>query len=468
MSHSQEAVTYGGLLLLLGDIAAQVIDLEIHEGPNRHGQLLVTVLAEEPVKEYLLYEGEGTASLFCQKDDGLKVLFQGTVQHMKVSAVSETYYIRMEVHTNSCRMDVDRYLFSFQDTTMTYQQLFTVIMGLYPGSRMSFSAGDQPLGGLVLQYQETSWEFLKRMSSAYGTQLFVNSAGHDIQIRMGLSEAEDPVELEGMSYTVNRNIAPKRNDEKLKSQVVYQVECFALLALGDRVLFHGQELFIGQADRYLRDGLLVNRYRLYFKEGLGIEKYNNPLISGISIGGTVSGISRNRVQVKMETDALENWNSPCYFPFSTIAASPDGSGWYCMPKAGDRVRIFFPVSDEREGYAIANIQGQPAPSGEDPMGNPDLKDITTPDNKTVKFIENGILLSVGEGKGSITLTNDGKAEINSEEDIEIGAAQMVKITTDKELKLTAEVEIQFTSDAGSSITVTEEGIQAKASKIINN
>ena len=139
-----------------------------------------------------------------------------------------------------------------------------------------------------------------------------------------------------------------------------------------------------------------------------------------------------------------------------------------MPKSGDPVRIFFPVSDESKGYAISNIQGQASPAPDSPIGNPDLKDITTPDGKTVKFIANGILLSVSEGKGAVTLTNDGKAEFSTKESITIGAGEEIKITTDGELTLSAGTQVTFTSDAGSSINLTDETIEANASIIWNN
>jgi len=467
-SNESGAITHGNLLMLIGDVAVQVVDLEIHEEPGRHGRLLVTVMAEEAVKEYILHEGEGAVSLLYLKEESLNCLFRGTVRHMKVAAAAETYYIHLEAETGSFRMDIDKDTLSFQDTAMTSHQLFAKLMEFYPGSQILLSVPDQPMGRIALQYQETFWEFLKRMASAYGAQLFADSTSQTIRIRMGLWEEEEPTELEDSSYTIIRNTAPKEVDRQLKEQMIYQTETYEILPLGAGVRFLGQKLYVGHIDRTLKDGLLVNQYRLYFKEGLQIRKYYNPLISGISVDGAVTGIQRNQVQVQMATDALTDCQSQYYFPFSTVAASADGSGWYCMPKAGDPVRIFFPVSDEKEGYAISNIQGQSTPSAGDPMENPDLKDITTPDGKTVKFIENGILLAVGGGKGTITLTNDGKAEIKATEDIEIGAAQMVTITTEGELKLTANVEIQFTSDAGSGVTVTDNEVAAKGSRIINN
>lgn len=465
---SFDAITFGSLKLMIGDVMALVTALEIHEVPNRHGSMAVTVMVQEQEKDYILYEGDGSVSLFYNQDGKLKPLFQGIVIRMEVTAEGETYFISLEVNTDSYMMDIHSYNRSFQDIGMSSHQLVQLILTFYQGSQALIAIPDQPIGQIVVQYQETSWEFLKRFVSAYGACLYVDSASLGIRLRIGPQDLKEQVKWDHLSYTVKRNIAPKDVDKQLKHQVVYLVEAYDVLPLGAQVQFHNQNLYIGNIYRYIKEGLLINQYQLLFKEGLTIKKYHNPLISGISVNGSVTSIQRNKVQVQLETDVLPVWQNQYCFPFSTVAASPDGSGWYCMPKAGDPVRIFFPVSDEKEGYAITNIKGQPSPSQDSPMGNPDTKNIMTPDGKTVTFIANGILMSVGDGKGSVTLTNDGKAEIKSEEDIEICAAEELYITADGSLHISAGVKIEITSDEGSSIRITEEHVEVNATIIGNN
>ncbi len=89
------------------------------------------------------------------------------------------------------------------------------------------------------------------------------------------------------------------------------------------------------------------------RKGAWIKTYYNPNISGISVKGVVTNIMRNQVQVRLQIDALKSYQNQYFYPYSSVAASPDGGGWYCMPKPGDPVRIFFPVSDESKGYAIS-------------------------------------------------------------------------------------------------------------------
>lgn len=462
-----EAVALGEIVLAIAETRALVINLEISENPNQHGIMNVTVLADEMLKDYIMYEGQGIVSIMYVRDGEVKYLFRGIAMHLATEAVSDTYFVHIMIQTSSCMMDQAVYNLSFQDTGMTTHQLIMKILELFPESQALISIPDVPVDGISVIYQESFWTFLKRFVSRYEGVLFVDSTSQMIHIKVGVTDDDATVEWNDIPYQVKRNLSPAEQGCTPKEATYYQVDMYEILSLGSKVLFQNQEMYIGSVLRFFQNGLLVNRYFLYFKDGIRIKQYFNPLITGVSIDGMVTGVERNQVRVKMATDVLKEYKSQYLFPFSTVAASADGSGWYCMPQIGDPVRIFFPVSDEREGYAISNIQGQSSPEADSPMANPDLKHITTPDGKTVQFLENGIIMSVGEN-GSVILTNDGKVEFTTEMDIVIGASEEIEVKTDGELKITADLEIQINNDTGSSILITKEEITASGKKIFNN
>lgn len=463
-----DAITFGSLFLMLGSTQMSVLACNISENPGRHGFLSVDAEAQTELKDYLLYEEDGHISLFTELGGSIQPLFYGTVTRMEAKVKGGRCVLHLEALTESYQMDLVVKNRSFQDIAMTSHQLVKKIMEPYLQSQILFSIEDKELNQIVVQYQETDWEFLNRILSSYGTSAYIAGNKQGIYLRAGLMETEEDANWDLLPYTLQRDTAPRNTKKELKGQICYQVEAYEIFPLGERVLYRGKELYIGKIERFLQQGLLISRYYLYFAEGLEVTKYHNRFLGGVSINGEVTAVSRNQLQAQLETDALVDYKKKYFFPFSTVAASPDGSGWYCMPKKGDRVRIFFPTSDESEGYAIANIQGESAPAPDSPMGNPDQKDITTPDGKAVKFIQGGIQLTVGEEKGTVILTNDGNAEIRTDEDIEIGAVEAVCFTTDGTMSVTAGTQIQFINDAGGNITVTEETVDIDAVKIINN
>lgn len=464
-----DAITYGQLILMLGDTTMPVLNLVIRENPGNHGRLSATLAAEEGAKDYLLYEENASVALYAVQDKNLKPLFFGMVIQMSVKTSGKQCIVCLEAVTGSYRMDLFAQNRSFQDTALTSHQLVEKVMELYGEQRnVLFSIPDEELGQIAVQYQETDWAFLNRILSKYGVSAYIDSARPGICLRAGLMDTEEDADWDQLPYKVLRNTAPTDAEKKLEGQLCYRVEAYDLLPLGEKVRFHGQDLYIGKIMRTISQGLLVSSYSLYFQEGLAVLPYDNPFLSGVSINGAVTSVKRNKLQVKLETDALTECKKQYFFPFSTVAASPDGSGWYCMPKEGDRVRIFFPTDDESEGYAIANILGESAPAPGSSMGNPDTKDITAPDGKSVKFVPGGIQLAVGEDKGTVTLTNDGRAEIRTDEDIAIGAAETLYFTTEGTMEVVAGTQIHIVSDAGCSMCMTNDTIEIQASAIQNN
>lgn len=464
-----DAITYGQLILRLGDTDMPVFQLVMRENPGSHGRLSATLAVEEGAKDYLLYEENPSMVLYTVQNRTPVPLFFGFVTQMSVKTSGKRCVVYLEAVTGSYHMDLFLQNRSFQDTALTFYQLVEKVMDPYKEqSKVFFSIPDEELGQIMVQYQETDWVFLNRILSRYGIHAYIDSAKPGIYLRAGLMDTEEDADWDHLPYKVMRDTAPVDAGKSLKGQLCYEVEAYDLFPLGEKVRFHDQDLYIGKITRSIRQGLLVSHYSLYFQEGLAIPVQDNPYLSGISINGTVSEVKRNTLQVKLETDALNKCKKQYFFPFSTVAASPDGSGWYCMPKEGDRVRVFFPTDDESEGYAIANIMGQSAPEQGSSMENPDEKEITMPDGKSVRFVPGGIQIAVGEDKGSVTLTNDGKAEIRTDEDIVIGAAEEVCFTTEGTMEVMAGTQIQIISDAGGSICMTNDTVQIQASVIENN
>lgn len=456
-----DAVTCGNLILMLKDTALKVISLAIEEGPNCHGQMVLTAVSEEQMKDFLIYEGGEYVALYAVQDGEQQPIFYGITTWMKAFADGGTCLIQIKAITESCRMDLEPYNRSFQDTAMTFPQLIRKAADGYPGSQIQFSIGEHPMGRIAVQYQETDWAFIKRLLSLCREQVYADSTSRGICLYAGLPEHPEQADWDRCPYVMTRSMAPE-------DQISFLVETYEILPLCSRIRFHGRELYIGSVSRSLEEGLLVSRYGLYTRKGLENRSFHNPLLSGVSIHGSVTSVRRNQLRVQMETDALAGCADQHYFPFSTVAASPDGSGWYCMPKAGDPVRIFFPAADETEGYAIANVQGESAPAADSPMGNPDLKDITMPDGKKLKFIQGGIQLGVGKDKGTVTLTNDGNAVIMTEEDIAINAAERIYFTCEGIMNVSAGTKIEMICDGGSSISITEDTVEIKACVIESN
>ena len=187
----------------------------------------------------------------------------------------------------------------------------------------------------------------------------------------------------------------------------------------------------------------------------------------------------------MEIDTGNGGDSNYWFPFSTVASSSDGSGWYCMPEKGESVRVYFPTRNEKEGYVITSIKahepqsssssgGSSGSSGEastgsvDPMGDPSVRNIQTEQNNQVQFKEDGVYIMAGAGNGSIILKNDGNVVLDALQDIKISAGEMLTIIAKNELNLKSQTKIQVISDSGADMEVKQGEIQLHGMMIVEN
>ncbi|WP_300791846.1 contractile injection system protein, VgrG/Pvc8 family [uncultured Acetatifactor sp.] len=464
------AIDYESLCLMLGDTRLRIISLAVSEGVGRHGYLTAEAETGVEEKDYLLYEEKGNVALYAVMDGSPRLLFSGSLTRMEVHTAGGRCEVQLKAATWSSKMDADVRNRSFQDTAMTSRQLISKVMEPYPQKQLLFSIPDVELGRIAVQYQETDWAFLNRLLSGFGSALCVDSAAQGICLRAGLMDTEEDADWDALPYTVSRDTAPADVEMKLKGQLCYRVEAYDVFPPGEKVRFHEKDLYIGRAERAVIGGLFVSTYFLYFGEGLAVSRYYNPYLTGVSINGYVQSVKRDRLRARLETDALTGGKKQYFFPFSTVAASPDGSGWYCMPKEGDMVRVFFPTWDEGDGYAIASIKGESAPTKDSPVWDTDLKDITAPDGKTVRFIKDGIQVSTAGGKAAVRLTNDGKAEIKADEekDIQIWAENEILFTAQEAMVVAAGRKIEIENNSGGNITMERNTIEIEASIIKNN
>lgn len=470
------AVTYQELIFAMGEVVTSINSLYIEERPNEHGQISIVVILDSKKREQVLHESSEFFSLFYLKDEQTVPLFQGVVTFLEIETSGDVYYLKVQAKTATYFMDFSPRSRSYQDVNMGSHNLIQQVLENQKSSKCILTLPNEPTKELVVQYEETDWEFLKRFVSRYGACIFVSSSDTSVKLQIGLSQADQKVEWDNMGYTVSQNMEYfnfcKDNDLTKGSQwdcMQYHITAFDIVPLGYKVMFHGKEMYVGGIVRSLEQGLLLNEYTLFFPKGLTSTKYYNDMLTGCSINGIVMAVKRNRVQVVLQIDSSIPPN-PYWFPFSTVAASSDGSGWYCMPKEGDQVRIFFPVHDEREGYAITCIEGHTpeTPAENDPMGNPNSKNISTPDGNDVKFTADGILLSTNGEKGKVLLTNDGSITINGTEEISFWAGETIQISADNKLDVSADSKVIIMSDGGGNITITEDSLDISGTQIHEN
>ena len=253
--------------------------------------------------------------------------------------------------------------------------------------------------------------------------------------------------------------------------ITYKIQNYEILKLGDNIQLENQAFYVYKGTYEMKNGILENTYKLRIKNGLRQKRIYNTKIIGSSIDGKIISIQGDLVKIHLNIDKSQDIGSAYLFKFSTMSASSDGSGWYCMPEIGDSVKAYFPTKDEDESFAVSAVSEykQGAGEAEDRMGSPDDKYLRTAQDKQVKLTPAGIFISCDSGQAEMNLTSDGTLNITSQNNINVTAEENIKIEAQKSFLISAKQTINFACDKNAGLDFDEQGqIREKGTKVNNN
>jgi Uncharacterized protein conserved in bacteria len=473
-----DTITYENLVLSTYE-TEHILSIDVEKEKNQHAILHVTaILSEDKAEEYLYTTGTMTPVIlgYQKEDTSLEILFRGIVTSVKIVRDGDVYYMDLYVQDNTWAMDIIKCSRSFQNVGMTTHQLISEVMAQYEGGSFKLEIPDEPIGKLVIQYKETDWEFLKRFVSRYGAVIIPDVRAAMVAYYVGIPEQGDIYESSAFQYSMRKSMDEylkikenKWNDVDEIDYIVFQIKESKVLQVGDQVRLGEKNLHVEKANHILSDGILKNTYLLKRRNGFKCLESHNLEIIGASISGRVADVSRDKVMVDLEID--EVGKAAYWFPYSTMSASPDGSGWYCMPEKGDQVRVYFPTNEESESYAVSSISGYQPSAGdtEDAMSNPNVKYLQTASDQVIKFEENGIIINSGSGQATIFLGNTGEVSLYGNNNINVTAQESLSLVSQSQLLLGAQESVTLKNEAGANITLDSSGnISIAGSKIYSN
>ncbi|AIQ14233.1 contractile injection system protein, VgrG/Pvc8 family [Paenibacillus durus] len=451
---STVSLTYGNLRIAPYELVS-LQELTISKEMNDHARLTLTGIVPEDKKEsYVeMTEADTTIEVSQVDEHGSAVpLFHGMVLNVGIKALRDVYYLEVEAVSHTYLLDVKKRKRSFQNHSMTYDQLLDLIAADYPGfDVMDEATGGASIGNFTMQYEETDWEFLKRLASRFYTSLMPASTFSYPKFYFGVLDSSSKGKLDNYHYIVGKKMADYHyhtaNDGNTLGEndfMFYEVETDRILDIGNAIEFQGRLLYVSSTRSEMKNGLLKHRYILCSRQGLRQRKLYNERIIGASIQGTVIGIQKDTVQIHLYMDETQSKSGAHSFPYASMYTAEGSSGWYCMPEVGDHVRVYFPSSKEEEGVASSSVRQNSEEGETNKLGNPDMKVFRTAAGKELMMGPEEIVITGKDGEIFIRLNESGGIEISSsqmikliaKEDITIDAGQKVAISAKDEISLT--------------------------------
>ncbi len=439
----------------------KILACEIQSHIGEHSTLKLSGLVENE-EEFLYGVSDGQdIEVIIQGSEGTKILFSGIVTGVSITESGQMKTACVEGKSRSWLMDRTKHSRSFQNAHITFQALTQEILKDYTGSSLIYAGGSQEIGSLIIQYEETDWDFLKRVLSLVGLALTPDSQKAGLKLFAGVPKFPETA----LSYTVlemdkdmDSYYYLKANKREVHAAdfTQYIVSSEQLMGIFDTAAVQGQSLAVYAYQYSFEQQEMMGTYCLQSAKGLVVQASYPMHLIGAALMARVVRVSKNKIQAAMEIDGAHIERAVHWFPYSTLSASPDGSGWYCMPEIDDDVRIYFPSKQEAEAIALSAVSNYDAPQGgSDRMQDPNNRYFRTKYGQELALNADSVKLSCNENKSSITILTDGTISIQAQESVNVQAKE--KITLHAENALSIRVKDQFLMQSNQGGLVLSEG-----------
>lgn len=441
-----------------------IVEMKVEQALNQHAAMYLKGIIPKEKGDSGVMSTDDSTVITVSDQDG--VIFCGLVQDIRASFEGQVYYLEVWAVSFSIKADTVVCSRSFQDAGMNYQQIGE-LMAAENGLSISMEASPLSIHHILLQYQETNWEFLKRIASHNHSVLLPSV--EEPKFYFGIPKGNQKGSLLSYRFSVGKNIGRYRRhtgagvDAAPDDSLEYMVTADdSVLSIGDTVDYNGNALFVREALIHLADAVLTCRYVLCPENGLKVPVSYNQHITGLTLSGQVLEVNQDTVKVLLCVDESQDTAKAYAFPYITPYSAENHTGLYLMPEPGDVVNIQFPTEDESLAVALSSYRQVES----DRMGDPNVKYLRTPNDKEIKISPEEILITAKTGGLYIRLNQDDGIEVFSQHGIMVNTLSSIDVTAAGHISLTAGTNILMNAGAGYTVSAGKR-IDARAGKAVD-
>lgn len=427
-----------------------IVEMKVEQALNQHAAMYLKGIIPKEKGDSGVMSTDDSTVITVSDQDG--VIFCGLVQDIRASFEGQVYYLEVWAVSFSIKADTVVCSRSFQDAGMNYQQIGE-LMAAENGLSISMEASPLSIHHILLQYQETNWEFLKRIASHNHSVLLPSV--EEPKFYFGIPKGNQKGSLLSYRFSVGKNIRRYRRhsgagvEVSAEDSLEYIVTADdSVLSIGDTVDYGGNTLFVREAQIHLVDAVLTCRYVLCPENGLKVPMTFNQHITGLTLSGQVLEVTNDTVKVLLCVDESQDTAAAYAFPYITPYSAENHTGLYLMPEVEDVVNIQFPTEDESLAVALSSYRQMES----DRTTDPNVKYLRTPHDKEIKISEDEILITAKTGGLYIKLNQDNGIEVFSQHGIKINTLSSMDVTAAGHISLSAGTNILMSAGAGCNVS----------------
>ncbi|MGG3284540.1 hypothetical protein ABEQ74_29700, partial [Paenibacillus solani] len=349
------------------------------------------------------------------------------------------YTLEFEALSGTSVLDVQKKRRSFQNEKMTYEALIKAVLAPYSGAdAIVLEGGGKPIGEPIVQYDETDWEFLKRIASHSQTVVISDILEAKPRIHIGVPKLESielPIDI---PYTVSNNTLQYQRanatQQGLQDQDFFQYEIHSghRYRIGNEAQFRKKQMVVSEVRAAMDKGQFIYTYRLARRNGIRQNRIHNKKLVGISVDGKVLDVKESLVKLHLTMDKEQPKSTAYWFPFTP----PTGNVMYCMPQIGTNATLYFPNDAGGKAKVTGCVRTNGGSCGK--TGNPNNRYFGTEHGSELEITPTAINITSGsqeplkisiDDEQGIILTSHRKLTLHAVDDISLYTPKRIIIRT---------------------------------------
>lgn len=462
----EKLIEYLDLYMEFPAIVIKIISLSITEELNEHGIAKVFLLTDDEDKCQILHNltSETNIKIVVAKINKKTVLFLGIPTKITIKNIKKVTSVELELKSKSFLLDWEKRSQSFQNQKSTYKEVFQKLIekdngGLCCDNASKGAVIEKPL----VQYMESDWEFIKRISSKLNTKIITDIKNDRPAITIGIQQG-DTYTMDSYNYEVFID-----NGECLKIQTIldnwkpihsvqYIVKSTYHFNLYDVLIYDKISFIIVKKRMELENGIIIFTYWISYEHRARQVLMQNDKLSGVSINGIILDVQGEKVKLHLCIDQCQPLEDAFWYKIQSPYIGSGNAGFYSMPEIGDTVQLYFPKGSSEEGI-VRNCF--PITKNVSTLYSPDIKSFGNTQGKEILFSSTQIQATAINGLILINMDENCGIEIASSNNITINSNNNAKIFG-KNITLRAGDEICLATKYGSIII--DKNINVKAEK----
>ena len=395
MVDNNVAISLGDLRMVSPYKIIAITDVSWKYRYNIHSELIIYTITDlEPttnsyhVPVNIYYKGD--------------VLFSGVIERLEYNYKNQLHILKYTILSATVLMDVSIRNRSFQNYSMTHDELNSEIIKNYSASNIvSLSSTKNNIERLIIQYKETDWEFQLRTASHLNTIVYPNMDTPYPRYYIGIPKG-NYADINLSHYMSSKF---NKGDNLLTFNDIY------FYNIGTAFYHKNKEYIISAFTANTEKSMLSFTYTAQTRNSMKIDWIYNTKFQGVSFLGKVIDRKGEFVKLHLNIDAAQPVDTACFFRHAPESVSL----LYAIPELDDYCYLKILNEDEHQSL-VSGCPFRISPNRL--LFDIESKQFNTKEEKNIVLTPDNIQINNGRHSYDLTL-NQSAIRLNPKNNLKI-------------------------------------------------